>query len=99
MSVDRIVTPSGQTITAMGDPNVMDAMSHMARGFSDYFTSWSRVKSNPVPAAATAAGIGILLGGLRSWMLPLLLGAGVGILMRSHDAPQRIADAARELTR
>jgi hypothetical protein len=97
MSVDRIVTPSGQTITAMGDGTAMDAMSHMVRSFSDYFSSWSRVKSNPVPAAATAAGVGILLGGFRSWMLPLLLGAGVGILMRSHDAPQRIAKAAREL--
>ena len=98
MSVDRIVSASGQTITAMGDGNAMDAMSHMARSFADYFSSWSRVKSNPIPAAATAAGVGILLGGFRSWMLPLLLGAGVGVLMRSHDAPRRIAEAARELT-
>lgn len=98
MAVDRIVTPSGQTITAMSDGNAMDAMSHMVRSFSDYFSSWSRVKSNPIPAAATAAGLGIMLGGFRKWMIPLLLGAGVGVLMRSHDAPRRIAEAAREMT-
>lgn len=88
MEEQKIFSPTGETISNLKRMPVGDAISELTDDLGHYFGSLSRIRSNPLPAAAAAAGVGLLLGS-RKWLLPLIVGAGIGMMM--HDRSRQIS--------